>query len=41
MSLISRVGYERLKKELGFSYNEDAVAKLRGLLGNDNVVVRF
>ncbi|MGN0524848.1 OB-fold nucleic acid binding domain-containing protein, partial [Eubacterium sp.] len=33
--------YERLKKELGFSYNEDAVAKLRGLLGDDNVVVRF
>ena len=33
--------YEKLKKELGFSYNEDAVAKLRGLLGDDNVVVRF
>ena len=41
LGLADEKKYERLKKELGFSYNEDAVAKLRGLLGDDNVVVRF
>lgn len=33
--------YEKLKKELCFSYDEEAIERLRQLLGDDNVVVRL
>ncbi|WP_178667888.1 DNA polymerase III subunit alpha [uncultured Eubacterium sp.] len=33
--------YEKLKKELCFSYDEEAIERLRQLLGEDNVVVRL